>query len=197
MMHRKLWPLAAVSLSACAWTPEVRDLADNTGVFVSSLETGTGEFVANQSRLNARNAQRLDQLFALGSAERASMRQQRLAWTDSGDGVRLATHDAATEITAERIIEGLELKATAPPELGPGAVEAYGKSRKALAAIMAGPKPGAELIELITIGQQVYGKYGELDKAAKADAEATDTQSSKVDDEGVKEANASKQEVKP
>lgn len=162
-----------LGLSACASTPQVRGLADKTGVFVSSLQSGMSEFIENQNRLNALNAQRLDQLVANGSQDRANVRQQRLAWTDAGDGTRLANHDAATRRTAEQIVDGVETKVTASARLGSGPAEAYAATQKALAEVAAKPKTGVAMRELIAFGQEIFDKYNELEESAKKDGENT------------------------
>ena len=103
---------------------------------------------------------------ATGSRDRANVRQQRLAWTDSGDSVRVATHDSATQRSAQDIISGLETRATAAPRIGAASLEAYGAARKALAEVASGPKPGVALRELIDFGKAVYDGLAELQGAA-------------------------------
>ena len=174
--------LSAALLSAgCASTPQVRDLADRTGLFVTSLQGGTGEFVELQSRLNAGNAARLDRLVALGSPDRANARQQRVAWTDAGNMTRLATHDAASEVSAEEIVAGLELNATTAARPTAPALEGYGKSLKALADVSTKPKSTLALRELLEFGREVYGKYGELQEKADKAAESTAPAAAAVD----------------
>lgn len=173
-MRKMIFVVASLGLSACASTPQVRGLADKTGVFVSSLQSGTSGFIEKQNRLNALNAQRLDKLAADGNQDRANVRQQRLAWTDAGDTTRLATHDAANRRTAEVIVGSLETKATASARLGSGPAEAYAATQKALAEVATKPKTGVALRELITFGQAIFEKYNELEEAAKEDAESTD-----------------------
>jgi len=169
---------AAFLCAGCASTPEVRGLADKTGHFVSSLQSGTNDFIESQNRLNGQNAARLDHLVALQSPARAAVRQQRLAWTDAGDRVRLSMEDAAIARSAEDIIAGLETKATSSPEVS---APSYEKTLKALADVAAKPKATVALRELIGFGQEVYAKYGELQEKAKKDAEATDPASNATD----------------
>lgn len=172
---------ALALLGGCASTTTVRGLADKTGTFVSSLSAGTSDFLENQNRLNAENAQRLDKMVTDGSADRANVRQQRLAWVDSGDTARIATYDAATARLAEDIIAGMDVKAMAPLTVSATALVGYSATQKALADVAAKPKPGVALRELITFGSDVASTYGDLkDKATKA-AEASQTAATTAD----------------
>jgi peptide subunit release factor 1 (eRF1) len=171
---RTIFSTAAIALlTGCASTPAVRELANNTGRFVGSLSGGTSDFLENQNRLNALNAARLDTMAADGNADRANVRQQRLAWVDSSDRVRIATADLATSRSADEILASLETRATTPLRVDATALAGYAATQKALAEVAARPKTAVILRELVTFGTEVHQGFNDLvDKAKKAQGEA-------------------------
>ena len=189
-MTRSFIPLIVLLASGCASTPEVRGLADKTGLFVTSVNAGTAEFIESQNRLNQANAARLDRLVLTASPDRSNVRQHRLAWTDAGQSDRLALLESATARDADDIVAGLTVKRTSAARVAGGAAEGYAKSLKSLAETAAKPKASAALRELLAFGQDVYTKYGELKKEAQDAAESTEQEAAAVDSQTQASATA-------
>lgn len=167
--------LFLAGLSGCASTPEVRTLADQTGVFVTSLSEGTGEFVAAQNRLNSENEEHLQVLGAHAAAARSQVARQRLAWTGAGEATLISTQDAATRPTAEEVVARLSRRDLEPTRIAGEAEEGYAKAAKALAEVGAKPKLEAVLLGLVDYAADVRTSYESLhEEAVKASAEAAD-----------------------
>ena len=169
--------VATLGLAACASTPQVRGLANNTGTFVSSLQIGTEQFIKNQNQHNALNAERLNQFVANGSQDRANVRQQQLAWTGAGDTIRLATYDAATRHTAEEIISEItaqtRVQAPAFAPLDSTPIGGYEATKKALAEVATKPKASLAQREFIIFGSVIFDTMNTLSETAKKDTEKT------------------------
>lgn len=172
-MRNHILTAGLLALAGCASTPAVRDLSDRTGVFVTSLNTGTAEFIETQERLNAANETRLDELGRAGLDGRAGPRQQQLAWRDAGEARRLATADAATSTTPEQIVTSLSRPASAPARIPADVLGGYSKTLQSLAAVSAKPKAGAAVQEIVAFGGQVHDQYVALREAATEKSKAT------------------------
>lgn len=174
----KLWLAAAMLLvGGCASTPEVRNLADRTGVFVTSLDKGTADFAAAQTSLNAANEHRLRRLGLHADALRARVAQQRLAWTRAGATDSLRTQEA-TSIPATAIVAALKPAAVIEPSVVQFDGQAsYGDAAEALVAIGTKPDAAAVLAGLISYGVAVRDAHADLLEQAKESAAATASES--------------------
>jgi hypothetical protein len=171
--HRMSFLSLALLAAGCASTPEVRNLAARTGVFVTSMERGTDDFMAAQNRLNAENEQHLRTLAARGDALKARAAQQRIASTRAGATTLLESRSAATSVTGADIIAQVH-----PREIQPAAIsfesDGYGKAASGLVEI--GRKPGAMALlrSLAAFGGTVVGDvHAGLVEKAKNSAAAT------------------------
>lgn len=167
-----LLPIAAM-LAGCASTPQMRNLAERTGTFVTSLDQGTGSFVAAQNHLNANNEAVLRSLAGHAATLRMQVAQQRLASTDAGHRNLLDSQALATSVTAADIVAGL----APPPAVRPATVkfeggEGYGKAAKALVDVGTKPTTAAAIAGLITYAEAVRDAHAKLIDDAKKSAAA-------------------------
>ena len=176
--------LVSLPLCACASTPAVRMLADNTGAFVQSLNDGTAHFVESQNWLNTQNEARLVRFDGYGTRSRARVRQQRLTWTDMGSQSRLATHDLATGVAATEIVAGMTVVERQPARVENGTGDGYRAALTALADVSAPPRPLTAFGELFDFAQQVQQSYNKLRDDAAAAASATAAAAAAADEEG-------------
>jgi hypothetical protein len=174
--------LASLSLSACASTSSVRSLANRTGVFVQSLNSGTADFIERQNRLNTQNEAHLERLAINGARDRSDTRRQRLVWTNQGLAPRLAAQDRLQAVTANDIAAGLApVQRQAPARIGDGPTSGYVASLAALVEVSTVPNPAGVLAEMIEFGQEVREALGTLRDAAATTAQTAGTATQTAD----------------
>lgn len=172
------WMLpVTVLLAGCASTPQVRNLAERTGTFVTSLDQGTTGFVAAQNHLNANNEATLRSLAGRAAMLRRQVAQQRLASTDAGHRDLLQSQSLATSVTAADVVAGL----LPAPAVRPASVkfeggEGYGKAAKALVDVGAKPTTATVIAGLISYAEAVRDSHAKLIEDAKASATAAAAQ---------------------
>lgn len=182
---------AANVLAGCASTPRVRDLASTTGVYVQSLDSGTNDFIAAQNRLNASNQARLQLLDQRSEGFRTETRQQRFAWIDAGDRLRLSSLDSVTTRTPEAIVADLHAKPLQPASVRSAAGDAYGATAEALAKVATKPKPLLVLGEFVQFARAVNEGYDKLKKDAEKSTDDAAGDATKVDGAALTTAAAS------
>jgi len=173
-----LLPLGALLSAGCASTPEVRNLAERTGTFVTSLEQGTGEFIAAQNRLNANSEAILGSLAGRAATMRMQVAQQRLASTDAGHQALLQSQSLATSVTAADVVASLHPPAVArPASIKAEGTEGYAKAAKALVEAGTKPTTPAVIAGLVTYAEAVRDSHAKLVEDAKksADSAGADT----------------------
>jgi hypothetical protein len=150
MLSRTLGFASLLLLGACANSGTFRGLADKTGLVVTTLESGTAEFIANQNGLNTANAVRLDVLAANAAGPGLLARRQTLAWTAAGDTPRVAAFNLATQPTAVDILSALNTRATRFPPVAAGATaDDYKAAREALVVLSTPPSRGDALAGIL------------------------------------------------
>lgn len=194
MMHfRSLGFAGLLFLGACANSTTFRNLADKTGLVVTTLESGTAEFIADQNRLNAANAARLDVFAAQAAAPSLLANRQTLAWTAAGDILRASAFETATQPSAADILASLNTRATRFPPVSAGAAadDYYKAAREALVVLSTRPSRGDGLAALLGFATEVRTNLDTLREEAAAAATAaatatatadTDTQTSAASD---------------
>lgn len=169
-MKRGSWllPLGALLSTGCASTPEVRSLAEQTGTFVTSLEQGTGEFIAAQNRLNANNEAILRSLADRAATMRMQVAQQRLASTDAGHQALLKSQALATSVTGADVVASLHPPAAARPvSIKAEGTEGYGQAAKALVEASTKPTMTSVIAGLVTYAEAVRDSHAKLVEDAK------------------------------
>jgi hypothetical protein len=162
--------LAALLAGGCASTPEVRNLAARTGVFVTSMQGGTSDFIAAQNRLNAGNEVQLRTLERRAETLRARVGRQRIASTRAGATDLLRTQEAATATTGAEVIARLHPRLTEPATVSFDGDEGYGKAAQGLVEVGAKPSTLALLRSLVTYSGAVRDAHSELVEKAKKSA---------------------------
>jgi hypothetical protein len=170
---RPVLALVALLAGGCASTPEVRDLAARTGVFVTSMDDGTAEFIAAQNRLNSENEEHLRTLGRRGETLKARVALQRLASTRAGATTLLETQAAATSVTGAAVVAQLHPQQSQPAAVSFPGGAGYGKAAEALAEIGTKPTALALLRSLVANAGPVREVLSEL--LEKAKKSGTDT----------------------
>lgn len=165
-------PIAILLASGCANTPEIRDLAERTGVFVTSLDEETSDFLDAQNRLNAENEEHLSILERHAGRLKARVAQQQLASTRAGATTALATQAAATAVTAEQVVAQLDPTASEPAIIAFEGSAGYQKASKALVEIGTEPSLTELLTGLLAFAGAVRDAHADLVAKAKEDAAA-------------------------
>jgi hypothetical protein len=163
----------AISAGGCASTPAVRTLAEQTGVYVTSLREGTANFVAAQNRLNAGNEIHLQRLAADAAEFRAQADRQRMAWTSAGNAKALETEQAVAAVGADEVVGQLQSRALKPAIIGSESGKAYGEATDALVEIGTKPDIASILAGLAQYASDIQQSYDELRKESDEDAAAT------------------------
>lgn len=173
-----LLPLAATA-GGCASTPEVRNLSDRTGLYVTSLREGTAEFVAAQNRLNAQNEAHLQRLSARAAVAGAQVARQRLAWTSGDQKAVLEAQKLASNVGAADVVAALKPRSVQPATVSFAGGKGYSEAAEALTEVGAKPSTLAVLRGLVAYATQVRSSYEELQaeatEAAGEAAEAAET----------------------
>ncbi len=158
-----LLPLMAAG-GGCASTPEVRNLSDKTGLYVTSLREGTAEFVAAQSRLNAQNEAHLQRLSAKAAAAGAQVQRQRLAWTSGQERAALDAQKLASNVTAADVVAALKPSTVQPATVTFAGGKGYSDAAEALSEVSAKPSTLAVLRGLVAHALDIRGSLEELGK---------------------------------
>lgn len=173
MNARSSIALAALLASGCASTPEVRNLAGRTGVFVTSIQVGTADFIAAQNRLNAGNEEHVRTLARRADTLRVRVAQQRIASTRAGATGLLRTQETASATTGADVVAMLQPAVSEAATVPFEGDEGYGKAAEALVQVGNKPSTLALLRSLVTYAGAVREAHAELVEKAKASAAET------------------------
>jgi len=175
--------------AGCAYTRDVKSLSDASGVYVSSLDEGTKEFVEAQALLNRENEAHLQTFRAFTESNEAEIVQQHLAWSDAGDARRIDSFGRAASVSAKDVAAGLQETTVKPVDLSFKGGGGYGDASASLGEISKGPTLLQALEGLFDYGGQVVSAYEDLHKAAadkssksKADTTNADNQALPITD---------------
>jgi len=171
MIRQSLTAISIAALTGCANSPQVRALADSTGVYVSSLNEGTADFVERQSRLNSENEQHLKSFGAFTEANHSDIVRQHLAWADAGQQHRIDAFGRAAEVNAGAVVGRLDETSVKPAQLSFSGAGGYGEAASALSEISKGTTLLQAIKGLIEFGGEIVSSYQELDKAAAKTSE--------------------------